>query len=424
MIDRSRFSGSSNKQMKDQLKRGDDLSPQRRVDYHTIKEGINIMRIAPAHDQAHSAYEIFKHVSMMCDVPVFNDGKDTGKTEEKLKRIFISNGHGGPQTDVVELYIKFAKDQVFDTVSDKKDREKALAPINGYRNKEGKWVWGILPMINYVCYAWREESGKHALGRLELSQMLIRQMDKLNIDEESNQPMEVDIFSDPNEGVSAIITYDPKAKTSAEKYTVKARSIKKGQGYAEFMEQERVTDEQLEELSVKEPLYEMFVDVYRQEDFDFALNGLRKFDEKYGYGIFENDEFMSQVNDIQTELDEILSKREKKESKAATSTNTDKVATPKPKVPVSTATGWASKSVKVMQAFLVAYASENYGEDVVIPPELTKEELISWCEKAEAGLPLPFPEIGESEQEAEVSSDEDIDAEIKALMNKHKKISK
>jgi hypothetical protein len=190
------------------------------------------------------------------------------------------------------------------------------------------------------------------------------------------------------------------------------------------MEQERVTDEQLEELSVKEPLYEMFVDVYRQEDFDFALNGLRKFDEKYGYGIFENDEFMSQVNDIQTELDEILSKREKKESKAAVSTNADKVATSKTKAPASTATGWNSKSVKVMQAFLVAYASENYGEDVVIPPELTKEELISWCEKAEAGLPLPFPEVGESEGEAEVSSDEDIDAEIKALMNKHKKISK
>ena len=274
-----------------------------RGDYHTIDEGKNYFRMMPPHNPDEPSMQAKVIYWLDCKIEEMKDDKPTGKTLIKSRPIFDSRIHGGTPKDIIDEYINFTKKSIYEAVQDKEEKSKLLAPINGWRDKNGKWNPGILPSQSFVCYATKGEIIPENLGRLELWKKDKETLEKLNISEESDEPIVTDSFSDPDEGVQFIITKGRDEKnnlfTLIQKNTFNARGSKNISGaYEQWASSQVVSDEVLEKLLEMEPLSKQFKNVYKDTDFNRALEALEMFDEKNGYGTFENVEFQKIIEEV------------------------------------------------------------------------------------------------------------------------------
>lgn len=411
VFDRSRFKGAKLSTLKETKEKADEKnvrllggSSTGRANFLEVKEGRNIFRIMPPHNPEDSTYQPFRSATLECDVPEMKDGKETGKTEKKNKKIFIATVHGNDEVkalkkDPIELYIKYVSDMA-GACQDKDERQKFLAPVTGYRDKAGKWVWGIMPSTSYICYAL--EGGK--LGRLELWDKWTKDMDKIvaKIEEEEDQPLEIDPFSNPEEGYPLIIDKEKNDKNKFE-HVIDRLTQKKRQTWEDFCNEHKITDDQLKELMEKESLKDLYVGVYSKRDFDLAVNGLRSFDKRYKYDVFENDEFIKELKEIEAVVPE--------PKKDANGTKDIEEAFDKGKKS-SDVKDWTKRKCK---EYLKAYILDNHDSDadtyLDAIEELDIDELQSWCVLAESGKKLPkvdeakedvkAPEGTESEESTE-----------------------
>lgn len=274
-----------------------------RGDYHTIDEGSNYFRMMPPHDPEDPSMQARVVYWLDCKVEEMKDDKPTGKYIIKSRPIFDSRIHGGTAKDIIDEYINYTKKNIYASVQDKDERSKLLAPINGWRDRSGKWNPGILPNQSFVCYATKGEIIPENIGRLELWKKDKETLEKLNISEENNEPIMTDSFSDPNEGVQFIVTKKRDDKgvlyTMIQKNNFNPRGTKDISNAAnEWLSSQIVSDEVLQKLEEMEPLSKQFKNVYKKSDFDRALEALMMFDEKNGYGTFEDDEFNKIVEEV------------------------------------------------------------------------------------------------------------------------------
>jgi hypothetical protein len=401
-FDRSKFKGSSIAALKETRKAAEKKSSTfggGRPGFHKTEEGMNVFRIAPAHNPDDPSYRPLRTAWLTCEVPKLDDdGEETGKTEEAKRRIYIATIHGKDiKEDPIETYIKYVFAKASDEIDDKDERSKYLAPITGWRGKDKKWNPGIRPSTNYVFYAWKDDE----LGRIEFYTQILKKMEELNIDEESDEMIDTDCFSDPDDGVHLLIKFDKGAK-AGERYQVKKREFKpsKHKTYEAFMEGERITDEQLQELSSKESLKDIYTNVYSKKDFDLALNGLAIFDEANGYNIFENEEFIADLNEIESQVPEKTDKQT-----VIDGDDIDKNFNKNSKKTDTTAdTGGAEDISKwskpKCRKFLEAYILDNYGNDEVLP-ELDLTEIREWAALASADEDLPFDSGDDSSEQTD-----------------------
>lgn len=325
-FDRSKFKGAKLSANKDSQKSAQENNKSFgndgvRVGFLTIDEGKNVFRILPPHpDDTIGAAYLPKRVStLQCEVPVYKDGEDTGKTEVKAKNIFIATQHGGLPKDPIELYIDYVRKRANDEFQDKEDRAKFLYPITGYRGPKGDWNWGISPKTTFVAYAIKDKK----MGRLELYESMIKDMNKAAITEDAEDVIEIDPFSDPNEGCELIITKQKQHDKQGKEINKWEFPITKGEpsrvkreSWDEYFERTMVTDDQLAELLKQEPLSKiMGNNVYTSRDFDFAIDGLHRLDDLYKFNIFENSEFLDELEQIQALIPEY--KKDDKDIEAA-----------------------------------------------------------------------------------------------------------
>lgn len=309
-FDRSKFKGAKLSANKDSQKSAQENNKSfgndnNRVGFLTIEEGKNVFRILPPHpDDTIGAAYLPKRVStLQCEVPVYKDGEDTGKTEVKAKNIFIATQHGGLAKDPIELYIDYVRKRANDEFQDKEDRAKFLNPITGWRGPKGEWNWGISPKTTFVAYAIKDKK----MGRLELYESMIKDMNKAAITEEAEDVIETDPFSDPNEGCELIITKQKQRDKQGKEINKWEFPVTKGEpsrvkreSWDDYFERTMVTDDQLAELLKQESLSKiMGNNVYTSRDFDFAIDGLRRLDELHKFDIFENSEFLDELEAIQ-----------------------------------------------------------------------------------------------------------------------------
>lgn len=306
-----------------------------RGDYHSIDKGINVFRMMPPHDENEASIQPKVVYWLTCKVPKMDgEGNEIqGEFEEKQRPIFDSRIHGGTPKDIIDEYIKFTKNNIFESIQDKEERQKRLAPITGFKDKKEKWTPGIQPSKSFVCYATKGDITPANLGRLELYAQDKEELEKLNIDDESGEPIAVDIFSDPDEGVQFVINrvLNDKGKMinviSKKTFSV-PRGVSKadyGKLYDEFLQSQVVPDEVLKKLDEMDPLSKQFKDAYKRKDFEKALVALQMFDKKNKYNTFDNDEFL----DIVQEIDGYYPNEEL--DKALKSNNTTNNSTSKPK---------------------------------------------------------------------------------------------
>ena len=413
-FDRSKFKGAKLSTLKETQEKANETNVKLldngeqngRPGFHTMKDaGRYVFRIMPPKNSEDPTYQPFRSTMLECELPEYKDGKETGKMEVKKKRIFIATVHGNEETrklkkDPIELYIKYVG-ELAALYDDKKDRQKFLNPVTGYQPLNQKWVPGIMPSTSYVCYALKD--GK--LGRLELYDKFIKEMDKITakIEEEDDEVTGIDPFSNPDEGYPLVIE-KKKAKDKDGKelnkwdYDIDRILPKKRQSWDDFCEEHRVTDEQLKELSEKESLKELYVDVYTKRDFELALNGLQLFDQKYKYGIFENDEFVKEIKEIEAVVPE-----PKKDDTSDIEEAFDKKK--------QSAKDWDDKKCK---SYLRAYVmDEDNGLDVDAYLEaisqLNYKELHEWCILVEKGKKLP--ELETEDEQPDVEAPEGTEVE-------------
>lgn len=400
-FDRSKFNGaklSSIKSIQEDAKKNDknfSSGSGGRVDFLEVKEGRNVFRILPPHpeDTIGSPY-LAKRVAMLkCEVPIFKDEEDTGKTEIKNKNIFIATQHGGLPKDPIELYIEYARNYANEAFQDKDERQKFLSPITGFRDKKGTWNWGIIPKTTFVSYA--VSNGK--IGRLELWEQWVKEMDKLAISEDSDAVIEVDPFSDPNEGFPLIISKDKAVdkngkETGKFEYSISKDepSRAKRESWDDFFERVKITDDQLMELLKQEPLSKLYGnDVYTKRDWELAIDGLQRFDEVNKYGIFENDEFMNELNELESlvpekkdkddDVKEMFSEQNqlkaRKENKEETS-DEEEVTIPE------------------MKLALKKFIRKEFGEEAASQMPKNDKDIKLWYELMNEGeeLPIVMPE--------------------------------
>lgn len=389
-FDRTKFQGAKLSANKDSQKSAQAnnksfASGNSRAGFLEIEEGKNVFRIMPPHpnDTIGAAY-LPKRVTMLkCESNVWKDGEETDQTEIKNKNIFIATQHGNLPGDPIELYINYVRKRASDEFQDKEDRQKFLAPITGWKDKTGKWNWGITPKTSFVAYAVKDK----VLGRLELYESMVKDMDKLAITEEADDVMGTDPFSDPNEGRELIITkekeIDKQGKTTnkwVHTISMGEPSRQKRESWDDYFERTKLTDAQLEELEKQEPLSKIQGnDVYTTRDWNFAIDGLLRFDQENKYGIFDNDEFMEELS----ELEKLVSPEKRNDDdikKAFESPKEEKkVEGPEDE----------EMSPLEMKIVLKRFIKKEFGEEFVSQVPVDPKELQRWYCLLEEGEDLP-----------------------------------
>lgn len=310
-FNRERFKAArveSNKAMTSKVKETLKTA-SKRGDYHTIDKGINVFRMMPPHDENEPSMQPKVVYWLLCKVPKMdsNGNEIPGEFEEKQRPIFDSRIHGGTAKDIIDEYIKFTKKSIFDNVQDKDEQKKLLAPINGWKDKTGKWNQGITASQSFVCYATKGDIVPANLGRLEIYNNDRNELEKLNIDDETGEPIMVDLFSDPDNGVQFVINRVLDEKTNKLTNIISKKTFTAPRGskpseygklYQEFLDSQVVPDDVLEAFSEMEPLSKQFCNAYKRKDFERALEALQMFDTRNNYHTFDNDEFLSIVEEI------------------------------------------------------------------------------------------------------------------------------
>lgn len=420
-FDRSRFKGVSLSKISEGVKEAEQNSktakpstPAGQTKYHQIEEGDNWFKIAPAHDPDDSPYVPIAMSNLECEGDVWKDGEKTGEKEVRNRKVFIATVHSPKDSkgklivskDPVETYLTYLNAKMNEEYSDKEEREKKMAPVRGFRAKDGKWVFGINPDHKIACWAWGADK---EIGRLDLSKKQFKDMEKLSLREGADEAIHSDIFVDLEEGYPVVITKTVEKQGSMNKtsYSVALDQPKKRENWEDFFQRVIPTDSQIEQWQAKKPLKDLYVGAYKESDFNMAVDGLQRFDEKWGYGIFEDQEFLNELQEISDMVDKLPT--EKTESKKEEKTESKKEVVDEA-TPIQ------------MKKFLRNYIAENYDEETELP-DLNKKELVEWYNLAKAGEELPFDtaeETEEQEEPEEVEAD-DIESEIANLRKKRKK---
>lgn len=276
-FDRSKFKAtdvSTLKQQEAQNKAPRANNQEGRVSFHTIPEGQSKWRIMPAHPDCKSFMAAKQVHWLPQEITYEKDGKEI--TEIKRRPLFNSRTHAGTSKDIIEEYISFVTKQVYDETQDPEERKNKLFNLTN-------WKVGVRGRTTWIVYAQKIEGNAKTLGRLELPGLVKDKMNELAITEDqSDDVIQTDPFTDPDTGKAILITYDKSQKEPVKKY---ATNLEWRGNYA-------LSDAELEELMEADSLEKIYKNSYKRKDFERALNGLRIFDEENGYNAFAHDEWL------------------------------------------------------------------------------------------------------------------------------------
>jgi hypothetical protein len=308
-FDRSAFKGASSSKRKAQIEKNEEKTQVKKssssngnkTNYLKLQKGKNYLRLFGIHpktieklgfDESSDMYAKTVHF-MEVMVKYTKDGEDV----EELKRMALLNSkvHGGTKKDIIDEFISFAHKVAYADIQDEDERKKYLSPIKD-------WKTGITGKTKWVAYAKQYENkskGNPELGRIELPVSVVNKMNELSAEEDDVEDViETDIFTDPDTGMMVVITSDPEAgKKDPSKYYQVAPDFRGGA--------DALQDSDLEWLMEQKPLNELFENVYTIKNFNQAIDGLKRFDETHKLGIFSYDEFLDIAEEIAGYYDEV-----------------------------------------------------------------------------------------------------------------------
>lgn len=338
MADRSKFKATKVNKLKQQEQKAQDTTsftggkyPER----FKVKDGKTKYRLMPAHPDSPDDIKSYFQQCTVHFLPYYKEEKKDGETKKVLTKrsIFNSRIHGGTKKDIVDEYIKLAYKALGEQYTDKDELAKKLAAIKGYKDKDKKWISGILSASTWEFYALEltdasdpEEFDSFKFGQLSFNSTCRNKLNEILEEEAANDAMGTDPFTDPDTGIPITRKYD-KEKSGADAY-----SILIGRKEKEFP----LSSEVLDKLQETTSLEERYVDSYKRSDFEKAYESLELFDELNEYGIFDLEEWGVTVEEVgayypaeEEEEDKKGKGKDKKVEKAVDKSSTKPKATTK-----------------------------------------------------------------------------------------------
>ena len=216
--------------------------------------------------------------------------------ETKRGTVLDSIAHGGTKMDIIQEYIKFAKKRYQNYA------EKMEALLGTSMNSNS-----LTPQYSWMCYADIVRDGEELRAKLwEFKKMVRDALNKLAFNEDEDEPIEVDPFTDPDEGLPVMVKY------------LKNPNKKKGENYYEVNFAKKpvarpLSDSELEYFANLKPLSEILS--YTIKDFDRALEGLQVFDEENNFELFSDDDWLEIVEKVKSQYDVDSEEEEEKPKK-------------------------------------------------------------------------------------------------------------
>ena len=302
---RSQFKATKIKSLRKTVDKDDAMVGVQSNDYLNLEDGKTLkIRIFPAHP----GHEQF-YVSRKCYWLSFT----TQDGETKRGTVLDSIAHGGTKMDLIQEYIKFAKKRY----SNDSDKMEALVGTSMNSNS-------LNPQFSWLCYADVVRDGEELRPKIwEFKKMVRDLLNKLAFNEDEDEPIEVDPFTDPDEGLPVMVKY------------LKNPNKKKGENYYEVNFAKKpvarpLTDEELEFFANVKPLAEVNP-IYTMRDFDKALEGLQNFDEEHDFGLFNDDDWLEIVEKVKAQYDaDTTSDDEDEKPSKKTTKKVTKKAEPEP----------------------------------------------------------------------------------------------
>ena len=300
---RSQLKATSIKRLQKQIDEDNAMvGAQSSAEYLNLEDGKTIkIRIFPCHPGQEDFYVARKCYWMSF---VGDDG------EQHRGTVLDSRVHGGTKYDVVEEYVKYAKKKVGN------DADK-LEALTGSGPKSNS----LNPQYSWLCYADKINGDDQLRAKLwEFKKMVRDAINKLAFSEDEDEVIEVDPFTDPDEGLPIMVTYR------------KNPNKKKGENFYEVSFPKKVsarplTDEEIEYFMTLKPLSEV---IYRyvMRDFERALEGLQNFDTENEIDLFEDEDWLEHLEEIKAQYDAEEDSEDSKSVKKATKKVVKKVAEP------------------------------------------------------------------------------------------------
>lgn len=325
-MDRSRFKTKPEaySAKEEQIESLKPKSGSKNFNYHSIESGDNRFRIFPPHPDGGGT--TFWELKSVCFLRVEQPKRDNEGNEEKdkegnakkeIKNKPVFNGRvHGPFTDKekkelrdpVELYLDRLNDLLHEEIEDEKERKDMWQKLTGFG--------GLRYNYSYVAYAYKlDKDDNKKFGLMEWKSSVHKQIKKVGLDnQEGDEPLTYDIYSDPDEGIVAKIKKEGQGKDT--EYTVSLDQKRKGKIVE--LNIMPLEEEELDFLLEHDSLYDMFNGSYGQRDYDYQLEGLRRFDDEQELGIFEDEIFQKNLKSFADFLAKKLattsSEKEKRES--------------------------------------------------------------------------------------------------------------
>ena len=275
---REKFKATKIKDLKKAVDKDDAMVGVSNNDYLNLEDGKTLkIRIFPAHP-GHEQFYVPKKCYWL-SFPA-EDGGDN-----KRGTVLDSIVHGGTKMDLVQEYVKYAKKKY----GDDDDKMETLTGTGMNSN-------ALNPQYSWLCYASIVTQDEELHPKVwEFKKMVRDALNKLAFDEDNDEPIEVDPFTDPDDGLVLAVKYlkKPNKKKGENYYEVDfAKTGKKKEAYSRA-----ITDEELEAFSRLKPLNEV-VPRYTKKEFDRALEGLQCWDEEFDFNLFDDDEWLEIVEAV------------------------------------------------------------------------------------------------------------------------------
>ena len=300
---RSQLKATSIKRLQKQIDEDNAMvGAQSSAEYLNLEDGKTIkIRIFPCHPGQEDFYVARKCYWMSF---VGDDG------EQHRGTVLDSRVHGGTKYDVVEEYVKYAKKKVGN------DADK-LEALTGSGPKSNS----LNPQYSWLCYADKINGDDQLRAKLwEFKKMVRDAINKLAFSEDEDEVIEVDPFTDPDQGLPIMVTYR------------KNPNKKKGENFYEVSFPKKVsarplTDEEIEYFMTLKPLSEV-INRYGMRDFERALEGLQNFDTENEIDLFEDEDWLEHLEEIKAQYDAEEDSEDSKPAKKSTKKVVKKVAEP------------------------------------------------------------------------------------------------
>ena len=284
---RSQLKPTSIKRLQKQIDSDDAMVGAKSNEFLNLEDGKTIkIRIFPAHPGNEDFY-----VARKCYWLSFQ----TQDGEMRRGTVLDSKMHGGTKYDVVEEYVKYAKKHIDG------DAEKLEALVG-----TGPKSNSLNPQYTWMCYADKIDGDDPLRAKVwEFKKMVRDALNRLAFNEDDDEPIDVDPFTDVDEGLPVLVTYRKKPNK------------KKGENYYDVSFPKKVsarplTDDEIEYFMSLKPIQEV-VGHYGIRDFEKALEGLQNFDEENEIGLFDDDNWLEHLEEIKSQYDSEEEREEEEE---------------------------------------------------------------------------------------------------------------